>query len=144
MQTLDTVRQLAADARVGGKALASLMRQTGFTIEALPPEIRSVADAAVWGLIETDLKYEGYVRRQASQNRQISARDLQCIPDGFDFSRVPGLRPEARQKLHNVRPTSVGQASRISGVTPADLMIISIWLNKRHLGQEITPIKARV
>ncbi len=144
MKALDTVRQLAADARVGGKPLASLMRQTGFTIEALPPEIRSVANATVWELVETDLKYEGYVRRQASQNRQISARDLQRIPDGFDFSRVPGLRPEARQKLQNVRPTSVGQASRISGVTPADLMIISIWLNKRHLGHEKTSIESRI
>jgi tRNA uridine 5-carboxymethylaminomethyl modification enzyme len=73
------------------------------------------------------------VAKQAEQNRVILRRNQQLIPDGLDFSQIVGLRSETRQKLAAIRPTSLGQAARISGITPADLSIISIWLNKNHL-----------
>ncbi|MEY2439293.1 MAG: tRNA uridine 5-carboxymethylaminomethyl modification enzyme, partial [Verrucomicrobiota bacterium] len=57
----------------------------------------------------------------------------QRIPDGFDFNQVGGLRAETRQKLSAIRPTSLGQAARVSGITPVDVSIISIWLSKKSL-----------
>jgi tRNA uridine 5-carboxymethylaminomethyl modification enzyme len=135
-QSLATARAVAETTRLGGKSVAALLRQPHFTVDNLPPDVRGAADREIWEIVETDVKYEGYVRRQTAQNRQISTRDTQPIPDGFDFARIPGLRPETQQKLRTVRPTSLGQASRISGVTPADVAIMSIWLTKHsHMAE---------
>ena len=71
--------------------------------------------------------------RQASQNRAIARQNAQHIPNGLDYWQIAGLRSETRQKLTAIRPTSLGQAARISGITPADIAIISIWLNKNLL-----------
>jgi tRNA uridine 5-carboxymethylaminomethyl modification enzyme len=87
----------------------------------------------IWELVETDIKYEGYTARQAQHNRELSKKDLQKIPDGFNFTSIAGLSSETRQKLTKVRPLTVGQAARISGVTPADISILSIWLTKKDL-----------
>ena len=88
------------------------------------------------GPIGNRTEYEGYVRRQLQQNKQISGREAQRIPDGIDFTQIPSLRPETRQKLTAVRPVSLGQASRISGVTPADIAILHIWLRRNGTGGE--------
>jgi tRNA uridine 5-carboxymethylaminomethyl modification enzyme len=87
----------------------------------------------IWELVETDLKYEGYAARQSEQNRQVQRRNEQAIPDGLDYRKISGLRAETRQKLASFRPSSVGQAARISGITPADVAILSIWLSKNSL-----------
>ena len=92
--------------------------------------------------METELKYEGYVRRQLQQNQQLNARGEQRIPTGFRFDVIPGLRPETRQKLAAFAPATVAQASRISGVTPADLAIISIWLMKKRGKTTAAPAEA--
>ena len=73
-----------------------------------------------------------------NQNRILANRDQQRIPDGFDFREVAGLRSETRQKLTAIRPTSLGQASRISGITPADVSILSIWLSRNGLHHSST------
>ncbi|MBA2433113.1 MAG: tRNA uridine-5-carboxymethylaminomethyl(34) synthesis enzyme MnmG [Chthoniobacterales bacterium] len=119
--------------RVSGTLVAALMKRPEFRMEMLPEEIRGIAPAEIWELVETDLKYEGYVRRQLQQNEQIAARDGQRIPEGVDFALIGNLRPETRQKLITTRPVSLGQAARISGVTPADISILSIWLYKNRL-----------
>jgi tRNA uridine 5-carboxymethylaminomethyl modification enzyme len=87
----------------------------------------------VWDLLETEFKCEGYAVRQSEQNRQVQRRLEQSIPKGLDYEKILGLRFETRQKLSSVRPTSLGQAARISGITPADVAIISIWLKKNDL-----------
>jgi tRNA uridine 5-carboxymethylaminomethyl modification enzyme len=99
----------------------------------LEPEIRSVAPADIWELVEADIKYEGYSARQAQHNKELSKRSFQPISDGFNFASVAGLSSETRQKLSKVRPTTLGQAARISGVTPTDISILSIWLTKNEL-----------
>ncbi|MDQ6656312.1 MAG: tRNA uridine-5-carboxymethylaminomethyl(34) synthesis enzyme MnmG [Verrucomicrobiota bacterium] len=128
--SIATLREAVETQRIGGKPLAAILRQTDFNLEEIPWEIRQIAPAEIWELVETDLKYDGYVRRQATQNRQISSRRSQIIPNRFDFSSIPGLRPETRQKLTAVAPATLGQAARISGVTPADVAIVSVWLTK--------------
>ena len=115
-----------------------MLKRPDFTVENLPEELRSLAPAETWELIETDWKYEGYAVRQASQNRTIARQNSQHIPDGLDYERIVGLRSETRQRLGTIRPTTLGQAARISGITPADIAIISIWLSKNDLQQETT------
>jgi tRNA uridine 5-carboxymethylaminomethyl modification enzyme len=130
---LNQVRLVATQRKINGLPVSQLLKRPDFHRENLPSEIASLAPAEIWDLIETEFKYEGYATRQADQNREVARRGFQKIPDGFDFGRVIGLSSETRQKLSVIRPTSLGQAARISGVTPADVAIMSIWLIKNNL-----------
>jgi tRNA uridine 5-carboxymethylaminomethyl modification enzyme len=133
MQLLDQARVIATQTKINGLPISQLFKRSDFRRENLPSEIVSQTPAEIWDLLETEFKYKGYVNRQADQNRELALRSLQRIPDGFDFSRIVGLSSETRQKLTNIRPTTIGQAARVSGVTPADIAIMSIWLSKNHL-----------
>jgi tRNA uridine 5-carboxymethylaminomethyl modification enzyme len=133
MHLLKEVRIVAAETKLRGVPIGQLLKRPDFCTHQLPPDILSCAPAAIWELFETDLKCEGYAARQLEQNRQVEHRREQVIPDGLDYNRISGLRSETRQKLATLRPASIGQAARISGVTPADIAILSIWLSKNHL-----------
>jgi tRNA uridine 5-carboxymethylaminomethyl modification enzyme len=133
MEILDKVRLIATQTKLAGVPVSQRLKRPDFSYDKLPVEISSVAPAEIWDLIETEFKYEGYAARQAEQNREITRRSLQKIPDGLDFGQIVGLSSETRQKLLQVRPTSLGQAARISGVRSADIAIISIWLAKKNL-----------
>jgi tRNA uridine 5-carboxymethylaminomethyl modification enzyme len=133
MDLLNKVRLVATQRKINGMLISQLLKRPDFHRESLPKEIASPAPAEIWDLIETEFKYEGYAARQSDQNREVARRGLQGIPDGFDFGKVIGLSSETRQKLSAVRPTSLGQAARVSGVTPTDVAIISIWLIKNTL-----------
>jgi tRNA uridine 5-carboxymethylaminomethyl modification enzyme len=133
LELLGQARQLVTDTKLRGDHLSQLMKRPDFGIHDLPEDIKRVAPLEIWELVETDLKYEGYATRQAEQNRKLAERNALRIPDGLDYLRIAGLRSETRQKLAAVRPVSLGQAARISGITPTDVAIISIWLNKNGL-----------
>jgi tRNA uridine 5-carboxymethylaminomethyl modification enzyme len=133
MDLLNKVRLVATQIKINGMLISQLLKRPDFHRESLPKEIASPAPAEIWDLIETEFKYEGYAARQSDQNREVARRGLQGIPDGFDFGKVIGLSSETRQKLSAVRPTSLGQAARVSGVTPTDVAIISICLIKNTL-----------
>jgi len=133
MRLLERARFTAIATKLGGVPISQLFKRPDFAVQNLPPEILSCVPAAIWELVETDFKYEGYAARQSEQNRQLERRHEQTIPDGLDYSKISGLRSETRQKLTTLRPTSLGQAARISGITPADVAIISIWLSKNYL-----------
>ena len=81
--------------------------------------------------IEIQTKYAGYIQRQAKEAERLEKIDTIKVPDHFDFSKVQGLRSEARQRLISIHPATLGQASRIEGVTPADISILMIALNAR-------------
>jgi len=133
MGLLSQARLAAIETKVRGIPIAQLFKRPDFSVMDLPHEILSSAAPSVWELIETDFKYEGYAARQSEQNRQLERRGRQIIPDGLDYNKIAGLRSETRQKLSALRPTSLGQAARISGITPSDIAIISIWLMKNNL-----------
>lgn len=133
MRLLEQARATAIGTTIRGVPISQLFKRPDFSVQNLPPEILSCVPAPIWELVETDFKYEGYAARQSEQNRQLERRQDQVIPDGLDYSKINGLRCETRQKLATLRPTSVGQAARISGITPADVAIISIWLSKNAL-----------
>lgn len=88
----------------------------------LPPEVREQ--------VEIQVKYAGYVERQQMEVDRHKALEEKKIPDGFDFGGVRGLRHESRQKLLEIQPRTVGQASRISGITPADIGLLCVWLKR--------------
>jgi tRNA uridine 5-carboxymethylaminomethyl modification enzyme len=133
MDLLDQIRTAATTTSVGGIPIARLLKRPEMDWTQLPREIAQLASPELWELLTTEVKYEGYVNKQAEQNRVLAKRAHQRIPDNFDFNQVAGLRLETRQKLVAIRPTSLGQAARISGITPADISILSIWLSRNNL-----------
>lgn len=138
-EKLDTIKSLhavAARTRLNGISIAHLLKRPDFRTANLPPEIAALATSEIWELVETDCKYAGYVARQAQQNHLFAQRSDDQIPSNFDFGRIRGLRAETREKLITRRPTTLGQAARISGITPADLSIMRIWLSKSSLQSE--------
>jgi tRNA uridine 5-carboxymethylaminomethyl modification enzyme len=81
--------------------------------------------------VETDVKYEGYIKRQTEQAEQVKKLDDKKLPEDINYDDIYGLRIEARQKLKAIRPHSVGQASRISGVSPADIAVLLVYLKSK-------------
>jgi tRNA uridine 5-carboxymethylaminomethyl modification enzyme len=135
MEELQKLRQLTNEIRVEGKLISALLRMPGFELDTLPADIQQLATREVWELVETDLKYAGYVQRQAAQNARLVRDRTRPIPPDTDYEMISGLRRETRQKLSTLRPPSLGHAAQVSGITPADVSIISIWLQKRKLTQ---------
>jgi tRNA uridine 5-carboxymethylaminomethyl modification enzyme len=88
--------------------------------------------------VEIAIKYAGYIDRQQSDIEKFKGLEGKQIPESFDYSTVPSLRSEARQKLTKIRPATLGQASRISGVSPADISILTVWLKRTGNGGAAT------
>ena len=86
--------------------------------------------------VNIELKYEGYIRRQEQQVKQFKRLEHKLLPEDLDYESVGSLRLEAVQKLKALKPRSIGQASRISGVSPADISVLLVWLeaNKHRTG----------
>ncbi len=83
--------------------------------------------------VETEIKYEGYIARQQAQVEEMLKLENRKLPTDVDYTEVEGLRLEAREKLNKVKPENIGQASRISGVSPSDISVLSIWAQKRRM-----------
>jgi tRNA uridine 5-carboxymethylaminomethyl modification enzyme len=133
MSLIETLRKATREVRVDGKTLGALLKMPEFRVESLPAEVQALASAEVWELVGTELKYEGYVQRQSGQNQRLLRGRERPIPPDLDYEKIGGLRRETRQRLAAFRPDTVDQARRISGITPVDLSIISIWLEKNSL-----------
>jgi len=138
MDQLEKLRDSIGRIRIEGRQLSSLLKMPEFKIESLPAEIRQQAPADLWELVQTDLKYAGYVQRQMNQNEKLFRDRARRIPADLDYESIGGLRRETRQRLAAIRPLSLGHAAQVSGITPADVAIISIWLRKRKPSQPTT------
>jgi tRNA uridine 5-carboxymethylaminomethyl modification enzyme len=133
MRLLEQTRKLALGMKLNGIPLSRLLKQPDFDLKKLPPDLISSVPLSLWELVQTDLRYEGYAARQLEQNRRLDHKRNQTIPDGINYDKIPGLRSETRQKLSSLRPPSLGEAARVSGITPSDISIIHIWLNTNNL-----------
>jgi tRNA uridine 5-carboxymethylaminomethyl modification enzyme len=131
-ENLDQLAVFTRETRFGGLSVAQWLRRSDFHVEHLPAELRAKFSLEAWEAVETDLKYEGYISRQKIEVEKLQAAEGRPIPPQFDFAAIRGLRTEARQKLAVHRPATLGQASRISGVTPADLALLSVILDRPH------------
>lgn len=87
---------------------------------------------AITEQVEIKLKYEGYIKRQIAEAEQFKKMEERLLPKNQDYSDIHGLRLEARQKLNKIQPKSLGQASRISGVSPADVSVLIVWLESKR------------
>ena len=123
-----------ASAPVKGSArLADLLRRPQVSygdIAPFDPE-RPALPPAVTQAVEIHIKYAGYLARQEKQVEQFQKEEAHRIPQDIDYNAIPGLRLEAREKLQLIRPVSIGQAGRISGVSPADIAVLLIWLGSQ-------------
>ncbi len=117
-----------------GASLSDLLKRPQITYKMLAdvdPD-RPQMSARESESVEIELKYEGYVRRQEDAARRMEKMDDISLPDDIDYGRIAGLRLEAAQKLAKIRPRTIGQAERISGVNPADVTVLLIWLSQRR------------
>jgi len=116
-----------------GSTLYDLLRRTeldyvklqqSFGLPDIPPAVREQVEIAV--------KYEGYIKKQAEQVERAARLEAKLIPADVEYDKISGLAQEARQKLAKIRPVSVGQAARISGVSPADVSILLVYLEQHR------------
>lgn len=117
-----------------GVTLAELIRrpEVGYANTAeLDPE-RPVLSDAVCEQVEVQIKYDGYIKKQVAQVEQFKKMEKKLIPENIDYTAIGGLRLEAVEKLTDIQPKSMGQASRISGVSPADLSVLLIYLEQNR------------
>ena len=114
--------------------LADLLRRPQVTYEDIAPfdPERPALPAAVTEEVEIQVKYAGYLQRQLKQVEEFKREENRLLPENMDYEKVTGLRLEARQKLSEIRPVSIGQAGRISGVSPADIAVLLIYLEQRQ------------
>ncbi len=112
-----------------GVSLAELLRRPELDYEALSAvdTDRKPLPGSVCEQVEISIKYEGYIKRQLQQIEQFRKLEQKKLPEDFDYEKIAGLRLEARQKLNQVKPLSVGQAGRISGVNPADVSVLLVY-----------------
>jgi tRNA uridine 5-carboxymethylaminomethyl modification enzyme len=127
---LDTAKAHLPTLSYEGVKLDHWFRRSENEHSTLPDDILSQAPAHLWPLIETDFKYAGHLSRQHAQIERLQRMENKKIPESFDYNKVSGLKAEARHHLTTIRPTTIGQASRISGITPADLAIVAIAMKK--------------
>jgi tRNA uridine 5-carboxymethylaminomethyl modification enzyme len=125
--------------RHGSATLAQLLRQPAMSYALLPNRDDGLT-AEVVQQIEIEMKYAGYIARQEVEVEKFRELEGKQIPDWMDYNQVPSLRTEARQKLNEIRPATIGHASRISGVSPADVSLVMIWMKRgpRAGGKECT------
>ncbi len=123
-----------------GSTLAELIRRPELNYDLLAPldPERPMLARGVAEQVNINIKYEGYIKRQLKQVEQFKKMEKKRIPEDFSYEEVPSLRIEARQKLEQYRPVSIGQASRISGVSPADISVLLVFMEqqKRRHGTE--------
>jgi tRNA uridine 5-carboxymethylaminomethyl modification enzyme len=127
---LKNARDFSESTRFNNTLVSQWLKRPDESHKTLPQEIRANFSDDIWQLLETDLKYDGYIRRQEDAIGKARQAEDKQLPQGIDYSQILGLRLEAKQKLTKILPTTFGQATRISGITPSDLALVSVWLKK--------------
>jgi tRNA uridine 5-carboxymethylaminomethyl modification enzyme len=130
-QLIEDAKRTSAAVRLDGQRLDQLLRRPEFSFGQIPSELLSRYGDRIWEQVETDAKYEGYIRRQEGAIAKAQRAEARFLPPEFDYDQISGLRAEAKQKLLKIRPSTLGQAGRISGITPADIALVTIFLEKQ-------------
>lgn len=120
-----------------GVRLIELMKRPQLGYDALKSidKTRPKLDPNIFEQVEIEIKYEGYIQKQLKQVEQMKKLEVKQLPNDFDYNEIEGLRLEAREKLNKIKPLNIGQASRISGVSPADISVLLIWLAQNNRRQ---------
>jgi len=126
----EALRQYAATTRYEGVTVAHWLKRPQVAPEQLPDSLLADFDRRHWESLACDLKYAGYIKRQDEMVERSRRLDEHPIPDQLDYATIPGLRRETREKFTQIRPRTLGQAGRIAGITPADVALLSVWLQR--------------
>ena len=112
---------------------ADLLKRDGVTYDRLAQlvELPQLAED-VQKQVEISIVYEGYIKKQLEQVERMEKLEVKLLPADIDYDKVSSLRDEAREKLSKIRPISIGQASRISGVSPADISVLLVYLEQQR------------
>lgn len=132
-EQIAALRALALTTRLEGVSLETWLKRPEGEPHKLPADLHAQFPAEVWDCVEIDIKYEGYIRREEDRIARTVRQEGKTIPVGIDYAAINGLRAEAVQKLAKIRPETLGQAARISGVTPADIALLSVWVARGDL-----------
>ena len=133
---LERLRAFAESTRFGEGRLVQWIRRPENSVDHLPAAIRAEFPADRWEAVEIELKYAGYIIRQNDAIERLRASEEKRIPQQLDFAALSGLRAETRQKLARVRPETLGQAARISGITPADIALLAVIIQRPMLPEQ--------
>ncbi len=115
--------------RNGDATYDRILKREGMTYKTLPVANHNLPED-IQAQVEITLKYEGYVTRQLEEIEKFKRLEEKKIPPTYNYDQIPGLRAECRQKLTRHRPANIGQASRLSGITPADIAVLLVWMRK--------------
>ena len=117
-----------------GIRLIELMKrpQLGYDVLEEIDTTRPQLDRNIFEQVEVEVKYEGYIQKQLKQVEQVRKLEDKKLPKDFDYKEIKGLRLEAQEKLNKIKPHNIGQASRISGVSPADISVLLIWMAQKR------------
>ncbi len=121
----------------GPQTLADILRRPGIHAKEVLNAMgeRELPDDEILDSVETEIKYEGYIEKQKHQVEQFRSLENRKLPLDFDYTKIQGLRIEAQQKLQSAKPENIGQAARISGVSPADISVLLIFFEKERTMQ---------
>ncbi len=120
-----------------GVKLDHWFRRSDSDWENLPDSVRSMFHVELWPLLETQFKYEGHLGRQQAQIERITRHGTRPLPPETDYAAIPGLKKEAQVRFTEIQPATLGQAGRIPGITPADLAILLVWLEKKRQANDV-------
>jgi tRNA uridine 5-carboxymethylaminomethyl modification enzyme len=135
---IDAELQRLATVRHGQDTLAQILKRPEVTYRDLPGALPAL-DPEVLQQVEISIKYDGYIERQQAEVAKFRVMEEKPIPPEFDFARLTALRAEARQKLSQRRPSTVGEASRIPGISPADISLVMVWLKRDSARKSALP-----
>ena len=113
-----------------GLKINEWFRKPGNELSGLPKGLRSLFSDEAWGLVEIDCKNAGYIARQEQMIARTEKMESVSIPDDIEYNLINGLKKEAAARLAEIKPKTLGQASRISGITPADIAVMTVWLSR--------------
>jgi tRNA uridine 5-carboxymethylaminomethyl modification enzyme len=120
--------------RDGMDTMAHLLKRPDVTYADLPHRDESLSSEVI-EQAEISIKYEGYIVRQLEEIERFRTMEDKLIPEWMDYARLLNIKPEARQKLKAVKPRTLGQAARISGVSPSDVNVVMVWMRRGSLPQ---------
>jgi tRNA uridine 5-carboxymethylaminomethyl modification enzyme len=129
---LEQATTYAGNTSHAGERIARWLKRGSNTVEQLPSEHRARFPAEIWGLLQTEIKYGGYLDRQLAQIERSRKMANRHLPEDMCYHEIKGLKREAQLRLEESRPQNLGQASRLQGVTPADISVLTVYLTRRQ------------
>jgi len=115
----------------GGERIERWLRRGANGYQSLPEEHRGKFTDEIWNLVETDIKYSGYLGRQLVEIEKTKRQESKSLSRDIDYEEISGLKREAQIRLNETKPATLGQAGRVQGVTPADISVLSVWVARR-------------